>query len=319
LALSSSHALYPVGSRVVVIRIDDIQDYDPASSSARAQEMLLQYHIDHNVPALLAIIGSNFGKQPRLIDQIQKGVQKGIFTIAIHGWNHMPYPAMSPSAQITDMKYAKNRLEAIFGIEISAFVPPYSNFTDATIDAMKQNHVVLISSSSYLGDIPREENGIVYIPETVETANVNLKTDSWVPVPFESIVSQIQRSWSSYGLAVALIHPRQFTGEDEADRWNIYVRMTEWIQSNDGTIIRAESTEQKMGYTLDPFLLIVVVFAGLVSTFLVILNVSARRKRGRRSEEHEGSSYGSMRSGMWFRHDPLHGDNENWYANQGGS
>ena len=97
LALSSSHALYPVGSRVVVIRIDDIQDYDPASSSAGAQEMLLQYHIDHKVPALLAIIGSNFGKQQQLIDQIQRGVQEGFFTIAIHGWNHMPYPAMSPS------------------------------------------------------------------------------------------------------------------------------------------------------------------------------------------------------------------------------
>jgi peptidoglycan/xylan/chitin deacetylase (PgdA/CDA1 family) len=311
LALSSSHALYPVGSRVVIIRIDDIQDYDPASSSARAQEMLLQYHIDHKIPALLAIIGSNFGTQPQLIDQIQKGVQEGIFTIAIHGWSHVPYPTMSSSAQITDMKYAKNRLEAIFGIEISAFVPPYLNFTDATIDAMKQNHVVLISSSIYVGDVPREENGIVYIPETVETANVDLKTDSWVPVSLESMVSQIQKSWSSYGLAVALLHPRQFTGEDEAGRWNIYVRMTEWIQSNDGTIIRAESTEQKIGYALDPSLLIVAVLAGMVSTFLVILKVGARRKSGRRSEEHEGSSYGFLRSGMRFRHDPLRDDKEN--------
>jgi peptidoglycan/xylan/chitin deacetylase (PgdA/CDA1 family) len=252
---------------------------------------LLQYHTDYQVPALLAIIGSNFGKQPQLIDQIQKGVQEGIFTIAIHGWNHMPYPAMSPSSQIIDMKYAKNRLEAIFGIKIFAFVPPYSNFTDATIDAMKENDVSLISSSIYLGDIPREENGIVHIPETVETANVELKTDSWVPVPFESIIRQIQDSWSSYGIAVILIHPRQFDGENEGEPWDIYLRATEWIQSSDGTIIRAEPPEPGTGYMLDPFLPIVVVFGVTVSTLLVILNVSARRKNGRRSKEHERSSY----------------------------
>jgi peptidoglycan/xylan/chitin deacetylase (PgdA/CDA1 family) len=269
LALSSSHVLYPVGSKVVIIRIDDIQDWNPTSQYYQTQTMLLQYHIDHQVPALLALIGSAFGNQPQLIDMVKQGIQQNIFTIAVHGWKHVPYPSMSPSAQIADMGYAKNRLEAIFGVPVSAFVPPFSNFTDATIDAMKKNHVSLISSATYLGDSPREEDGITHIPETVTTANVNLKNNSWVPVSFESVVEQIQDSWNRYGLAVVLTHPMQFNGQDKGEPWNIYLRVMEWIQSNRGTIVPAEHSNSEMGHTA--VLLIVVVSVAIVSALLIML------------------------------------------------
>ena len=280
LALSSSHALYPAGSKVVMVRIDDIQDYAQTSSYALAETTLLQYHIDHQVPALLAITASIFGKEPQLIDQIRKGLDQEIFTLAIHGWNHVPYTQMSLSAQITDMDYAKNRLEAIFSVQISAFVPPYSNFTDATIDAMKRNHLTLMSSATWVGDIPREEDGIVFIPETVTTANV--VTDSWAAVPFESIIQQIQDSWNNYGLAVVLIHPRQFTDEGYEERWNIYLRTIEWVQATQGTIIRPEPPTPSTEYNLEPFSFSVGIVTGMASILIVVFGVAATRKKRQR-------------------------------------
>jgi len=280
LALSSSHALYPAGSKFVIVRIDDIQDYDQASSYAVAEKTLLQYHIDHQVPALLAITASIFGKEPQLIDQIRKGLDQEIFTLAIHGWNHVPYTQMSLSAQIADMDYAKNRLEAIFSVQISAFVPPYSNFTDATIDAMKRNHLTLMSSATWVGDIPREEDGIVFIPETVTTANV--VTDSWAAVPFESIIQQIQDSWDNYGLAVVLIHPRQFTDEGYEERWNIYLRTIEWVQATQGTIIRPEPPTPSTEYNLEPFSFSVGIVTGMASILIVVFGVAATRKKRQR-------------------------------------
>ena len=280
LALSSSHALYPAGSKFVIVRIDDIQDYAQTSSYALAEKTLLQYHIDHQVPALLAITASIFGKEPQLIDQIRKGLDQEIFTLAIHGWNHVPYTQMSLSAQITDMDYAKNRLEAIFSVQISAFVPPYSNFTDATIDAMKRNHLTLMSSATWVGDIPREEDGIVFIPETVTTANV--VTDSWAAVPFESIIQQIQDSWDNHGLAVVLIHPRQFADEGYEERWNIYLRTIEWVQATQGTIIRPEPPTPSTEYNLEPFSFSVGIVTGMASILIVVFGVAATRKKRQR-------------------------------------
>jgi hypothetical protein len=135
---------------------------------------------------------------------------------------------------------------------------------------MKENHVSLISSAIYLGDIPREQDGITYVPETVTTANVDLKTESWIPVPFESIVQQTLDSWDAYGLAVALAHPQQFLGEHEEEAWRTYQLATEWMQTNDGTIIQAEPFKPKTNYAFDPFPVIVGLSAAVISTLLML-------------------------------------------------
>jgi peptidoglycan/xylan/chitin deacetylase (PgdA/CDA1 family) len=277
LALSSSHALYPADSKIVIVRIDDIKD-----SSYAFEKTLIQYHLDRRVPALLAIIGSSFGKEPELIDQIKKGLDQKMFTLAIHGWNHIPYTQLSLSAQTADMEYAKNRLNTIFGVQISAFVPPYSSYNDATIDAMKRNHLTLMSSGTYVGDLPREEDGIMFIPETVTTANVEAETQSWIGVPLESMIQQIQDSWDNYGLAVILIHPQQFTGQDYEERWDVYVQMIEWVQANHGTIIRPEPPEPAQEYRLDSLSLSVGIITGMASTLIVVFGVAATRKKRQR-------------------------------------
>jgi len=292
LAFSMSHALFPVGERAVIIRIDDVQDYGQPSSYALPEKMVFQYHISERIPALLSIIASRFGSDPQLIDQIQEGLRLGIFTIAIHGWHHQPFTNLSQAEQISEMQRGKNRLEAVLGINVLSFVPPYDKFNGATIEALKKNGLTLMSTATYEGDVPREENGIMFIPQTVTTAEVEFRTDSWMPLSFESIIKQIEESWNSYGVAVVVIHPRQFVGADEKDRWGTYIQVIQWIRANEGKIIRPEPPSPKTG-NLNPFLLSVGLFCGMVSTLLIAFNWSAKRTSGKGHPKEELASLAS--------------------------
>lgn len=277
LTLSTGHALFPTGERAVVIRIDDIQDYGQPSPYAQPEKALLQYHIRQNIPAFIAIISSRFEKDPQLIDQIKEGIQKEIFTVGIHGWHHEIFSNLSRTIQDDKMRYGKNKLEAILGVRILAFVPPYDKYNYDTIEALRRNGLTLISSSTYEGDVPREDGGIVFMPRTVTTAEVVSQTDSWVQLPLDSMIEQIKNSWSSYGVAVIVIHPRQFVSENSEDRFRIYTQLIDWIQTNKGRIIRPEPPSPAAALNLDPLLLSVGMFTGLVSTLLIAFNVSSKR------------------------------------------
>ncbi len=278
LTLSASHAAFPVGDHAVIIRIDDIQDYGSPSPYALPEKMVLQYHIDNRIPALISIIPARFGKDPQLIDQIKEGITLGIFTVGIHGWLHEPFDSLSQDMQTAKMRYGKSRLEEVLGTKVLAFVPPYAKFNNDTIRALARNGLTLMSSSIYEGDIPREEDDILFIPQTVTTAEADPGTDTWTQLQFESITRQIEESWASYGAAILVIHPRQFIDESGDDRWKTYVQVIEWIQANDGEILRREPSNPKEQLNFNPFMISVGIFAGMVSTLLVAFKVSSKRK-----------------------------------------
>ncbi len=274
LALTSNSALFPVGGRALVIRIDDVQDYGEPSLYARPEKTLLQYHIEHGIPAMLAIIPTRFGEDPQLVDQVKNGVARNIFTVAMHGWRHISLANLSRSAQISELQYGKNKLETILGTNVLGFVPPYNEFNQDTIYAVRTNGLTLMSSSVYVGDVPRQEDGIAFLPQTVTTAAV-AQNDTWDLVPFESVIQEIKDSWDLYGVAVIVLHPRQLVGPNNEDRWMSYVNIIEWIVANQGNIIRFEPPTPKRN--IDPFLISVGIFSGLTSTLLIALNVSTGR------------------------------------------
>ncbi|MBS7623510.1 DUF2334 domain-containing protein [Candidatus Bathyarchaeota archaeon] len=286
LSLSATHALFPVGDRAVVIRIDDVQDYGQPSPYSEPEKKLLQYHIDEQIPALISIIPTRFGKDPQLVDQIKKGLELKIFTAAIHGWHHEDFSNLSEDAQSEKMRYGKSRLEKILGMEVLAFVPPYDKFNSETVTALRRSGLTLISSSTYEGDIPREEDGIVFIPRTVTTAEVASQSDTWTPLQFESVTRQIEDSWASYGVAVIVMHPRQLISDNGEDRWGTYIRLLEWIQANQGRLVQAEPPHpKKPPVQLAPLLVSVGLFTGMVSTLLIAFNLSSKRRIGKRQPE----------------------------------
>jgi peptidoglycan/xylan/chitin deacetylase (PgdA/CDA1 family) len=241
--LLANSTFLQINQPTVVIRIDDIQDLEQGSTFAEAQTMVLGYHIEQNIPALLAIIPSDFGSDKELLETVRRGVQLGIFTAAIHGWYHEPLTDFTPAEQLAQIRMAQEKLESLLGVGVSALVPPYGDFNDATIDAAKKTNLTLISSSIYSGDIPRIDGGLLFIPETVSTAEVDATKNDWVSDSLKTIIDQTQQSWTQYGTATIVVHPRQFLDANQTwdkARWNLYLQTLEWIRLEGSQIVKAD-------------------------------------------------------------------------------
>ncbi len=241
--LLANSTFFQISQPTVVIRIDDIQDLKPGSTFAEAQRMVLEYHIEQKIPALIAIIASDFGSDKDVLETVKRGTQLGIFTPAIHGWYHEALTDFTPAEQLSQIKMAQAKLEALLGVKVHALVPPYDAFNDATIDAAKKTNLTLISTSIYSGDIPRVDSGLLFIPETVSTAEVDATKNGWVPDSLNTIITQAQQSWAQYGTAVVLIHPRQFLDANQTwdkTRWELYLQTIDWIRLAGGQIINAD-------------------------------------------------------------------------------
>lgn len=278
-------AFFGSGNRLVIIREDDVQDYG-FQAFAQAQQTLLQYQLTQRIPTLLSIIAADFGGNSDLVDTVKEGLRLGIFAAGIHGWQHVPFTNLSPSDQASAMQRAKLKLEQLLGVNISTFIPPYNVFDDGTINALKINALTIMSAATYVGgDYPREEDGIIYIPETVETAEVNLQTSNWGVTSFNSITQEITNSWNNYGISIITFHPRQFLGANNTwsqDRWQIYLQTIDWVKTNQGTLILAEpQTLRKEGAKQTNDTQQVLALAGV---FAGITSISAfKLRRGKRN------------------------------------
>ena len=276
------------GQRAVVIRIDDIQDHAEKPSLTDPEFTVLHYHLDNRIPALLSIIAGKFGTNQRLIDLIRIGLKAGIFEIGIHGWYHDAVTNQSETQQMNDIKRAENSFSSIFGIRVLALVPPSGRYNQATIEAMHATGLTLLSASVvesgvHPGDVV---NGIAYFPETVRTAEVNATSKSWVIVPMQSVTSQISGSWAAYGLAVAVMHPRQFVdvaGKWSEEKWNSYIQMVEWVKANQGSFVLPKPSVPKEQSNLNPLFIPVALVFGITSSIMMPLIVGVKGKRNRKS------------------------------------
>lgn len=289
LAATPSSTQYVAGERVVVIRIDDIQDYGKQPHFADPEYTVLQYHLDNRIPALLSVVAGNFGTDQKLVNLTSTGVGGGLFEIGIHGWWHVTVVNETETQQTTEMKLGESKLDSIFEIQIRAFVPPGGRYDQATIQAMHATGLTLMSANMVLkGDRPGEiaSDGIAYFPETVRTSEVNQTTKDWVPNPMKSMTDQISGSWASYGVAIVVIHPRQFvdlTGKWSNDKWESYVQMIEWIKANQGSFVLPAAPQPanqiKAGSPLNPLAIPVALASGIVTSLLLTIALRARRNR----------------------------------------
>lgn len=274
----------------MVIRIDDIQDYQSIPEFTGPEYKVLQYQIDRHIPSLVALIMSRFGTDPHLLQLIRTGYGSGIFLLGNHGWHHDLFNNESASVQTQELGYAENRLQSLFGIHVLTFIPPYGGYDSNTIAAMKANQMTLISATSdYDQSMLLEQDGILYFPQTVTTAEVDPGTDSWIPRSIDSITGQISASWDAWGVAVVVIHPRQFVdvnGTWVDSRWNIYTQMVDWVKANQGTFLLPTPPSPPVKQAnVNAFLVSVGLFSGITSTLIIAFNISSKRSKQKKEKE----------------------------------
>lgn len=147
IVFSSSNFSSPVPSPCicVVFRMDDVADAFVDNAQVEAMNLF----ISKDKPLSLGLIMNETGNNPRVVGKVGQGSQIGLFELGIHGWNHIDHTELSKNEQKSDIKMSNEKMERIFGNSSDIFIPPYGYFNNATITAMSELGIRVLSSALF--------------------------------------------------------------------------------------------------------------------------------------------------------------------------
>jgi peptidoglycan/xylan/chitin deacetylase (PgdA/CDA1 family) len=202
----------------VVFRMDDIQDYwiEPAQLAA------MNLFMSKNQTLSLGLIMNYLGNDSKIIDKITQGYHKGLFELALHGWNHVDYSKLSEEEQQHSLQQANEKMKHLFGSTSNMFIAPYDRFNNDTLKAMSQLGLRILSSFAYEEDM-FNHNSSVFIADAKSHNNETKQTvyhlpgtigfkdyvnGKWIKTPDEKILTAINNNIAKYGYAVIVFHPQ---------------------------------------------------------------------------------------------------------------
>jgi len=202
----------------VAFRLDDIQDY----WLNNVQIEIMETFAKKNLPLTVGIIGNQFGDDPEIFSYINQTIPNNLLEIANHGWNHENFTTFDSQVQTLLMKQTNNKLLKMFSQIPSVFIPPYNQFNNDTISAMKENNFSHFSSSTTLSSppFPLENSTLYHFPEAAHTGELAPSSTLFVPVNHKLTLSQIQTSISDYGFAIVMMHPQDFSITENGEHSN---------------------------------------------------------------------------------------------------
>jgi peptidoglycan/xylan/chitin deacetylase (PgdA/CDA1 family) len=152
-----------------------------------------------------------------LFQKINEGYRKGLFELAVHGWNHVDYTNLTENEQRLSLLKANQKMHTLFGNYSTVFIPPFNLFNNSTISTMRNFHFNVLSSAVYY-DEPDILNSFIHNSESMNTINhMPEMTDfsiyynsTWVKVPIKFILADIDFDIKTYGYSVVMVHPHNF-------------------------------------------------------------------------------------------------------------
>lgn len=188
---------------LVVLRVDDIQDY-----AFREAQLYLLEHCRHNrIPLSLAVIPMYFGEDNELVGAVKQTINAGS-EVTIHGWEHENLSLCNLDEQKLRLAEAKDFLEETLNIKTCVLVPPMFMYNNDTITAMDETGYTIVSGSSEFHMIGWVSENILSIPATVELSNYS--SNAWNMKSKETILSELNASIEEHGYAVVVTHPQEF-------------------------------------------------------------------------------------------------------------
>jgi peptidoglycan/xylan/chitin deacetylase (PgdA/CDA1 family) len=202
----------------VVFRFDDIQDYYLTD----AQVAMMNLFISKNQSLSLGLIMNHIGNDSKIINKVHEGDQKGLFELALHGWNHVDYTKISEQEQKDTLFKANEKMQKLFGHKSQIFIPPYDIFNNNTLKAMGQLGLKIVSAGAHAENVLDQNrsvfiaNGeinnnkikqvIYHLPSTLIFKN-HVKGGNWVSRPLATILAAVDNNIKKYGYAVVNLHP----------------------------------------------------------------------------------------------------------------
>ena len=198
---------------VVVIRIDDVQDY----AFKKGQLYLLDHSQQNNYPLSLAVIPYYFGHDTQLVRQIKQSITKGS-EIAVHGWAHENLSSYSYEEQKTRLTHAKQTLQEVLNLDATVLVPPMFMYNNDTVTAMDQTGYTIVSGLTEFHTPQWVSQNVQSIPATIELCDFS--NNSWVMKEPSEVISELKTSIQNYGYAIIVTHPQEFMTDLELNPQN---------------------------------------------------------------------------------------------------
>ncbi|HEY7079655.1 MAG TPA: polysaccharide deacetylase family protein [Nitrososphaeraceae archaeon] len=96
----------------VVFRMDDIQDYWLNSVQSAVMDLFMSKGQKLSLGLIMHIVGND----SKVVDKIKTGLDKGLFELDAHGWDHINYTKLNQNEQKQSLYNASSKMEKLFGI-----------------------------------------------------------------------------------------------------------------------------------------------------------------------------------------------------------
>lgn len=205
----------------VVFRMDGIQDYWITAGQLGAMNQF----IVRNQSLTLGILTNDTGEDTAIVDNVRRGVESGLFELAIHGANDTDHTTLTEEQQRNSLNQSNTKIIALFGNASDIFVPPFDAFNAETMNAMRQVDMTILSAntssfnelqlggSSNNGSVsplsdPTQSRTVFYVPSTISFKDYF--DDQYLRNSVEDIFNNVTQSIGAYGYAVVVMNPTDF-------------------------------------------------------------------------------------------------------------
>jgi peptidoglycan/xylan/chitin deacetylase (PgdA/CDA1 family) len=208
------------GCNCVAFRIDDVSDNNRVGNLA-----VLNLFLSENEPLTLGIVMNHIGRSPILMDKIMEGTNKGLFELALHGYDHLNYVKLAPQEQMDQLSKANERMNDLFGKPSKIFVPPYDTFNNYTVNALSRLGIPIISAGDFEYNGTQSQyhifstiNPVVHdgksnqVYHLARTTGIEDFGDNNLPIklPLQTTLNRAYAAISKYGYAIIVMHPTSF-------------------------------------------------------------------------------------------------------------
>lgn len=192
----------------VAFRFDDVQDY----YLAPAQLEIMAMFNKKNTPLTIGVIGGLVGTDQRIISAVKNGLTSETIEVANHSWSNKIVSTLSKKDQEALIRDANQKINAVFGVSPTTFIPPENLFNNDTLTVLKNQKFTHISYAVTTKEPPSfQKSDFYHFPIVPFTGMLNPQTGIWQTVPNDKILEKIDESIFDYGYAVVMMHPYEFS------------------------------------------------------------------------------------------------------------
>jgi peptidoglycan/xylan/chitin deacetylase (PgdA/CDA1 family) len=197
-----------INCNCVAFRLDDVQDY----FLAPAQIELISLFERKDASFTIGVIGGLIGTDKALIDSVKGGLAADPpIEIASHSWNNKVLSTLSKKDQESLIIQTNDKINSLFGVKPTVFIPPENLFNNDTITILKANGFTHFSHATTTREPPIFKKSSFYeFPIVPATARLDPGAGIWRHISNDVIMEKIEESIFEYGYAVVMMHPYEF-------------------------------------------------------------------------------------------------------------